>query len=64
MELMKNNIPLCIKCINCKIKKNTVSCAHGYFKNKTVPFIIVLTAFDFNCSKYENGDLDYHKMVE
>lgn len=46
--------PLCIKCINCKIKKNLVSCKKGYFKNKALSAIIILTALDFDCDCFEN----------
>lgn len=49
--------PLCVKCINCKIKKNLVSCKMDNFKNKSISFIIMMSAFDFNCTKFEGFDV-------
>ncbi len=57
MEFGNNIYPLCIKCINCKIKKNSLSCKMGYFKNKTLNSVIILTALDFECDNYENFDI-------
>ena len=49
--------PLCVKCINCKIRKNFVSCKMNHFKNKSISFIIMMSAFDFNCSKFEGFEV-------
>lgn len=55
---MVNTIyPLCVKCVNCKIKKNLVSCKMNYFKNKSISFIIMMSAIDFNCFLFEGFEV-------
>jgi len=49
--------PLCVKCMNCKIKKNLVSCKMNHFKNKTIAFVITMSAIDFNCTKFEGFEV-------
>lgn len=34
-----------------------VSCKMNYFKNKTISFIITMSAIDFNCTKFEGFDV-------
>lgn len=50
--------PLCIKCLNCKIKKNLVSCKMSFFKNRTISTIITLSALDFNCESFEGFEVE------
>jgi hypothetical protein len=52
--MIDNKYPLCIKCLNCKIKKNLVSCKMNHFKNKTLSCVIITTALDYNCDSFEN----------
>ena len=47
---------ICINCINCKIKNNTVKCKLGYFGKINIKKAYFLFPLDYDCYEYSGMD--------
>jgi hypothetical protein len=55
-ETEQNIYPACINCFYCKIKKSTVYCKNGHFKETNVKKILLYTPIKFECEDFESMD--------